>query len=178
MPRPNRDAEYVSALREYWRIHKTLPPFGRVGSLFGMSSRGSLWTAVQRLISAGYLVRLEGRSLAPGPLLLEPGLSTTLSSAGSSNGFLTQQQLTSLIQGTGDRCVGYEVNSDEFCDYGLPKGTVAVVDPLLTARANDVIATMSGENLAFRRVPKNGRLRADQIVLGVVVLAINFVRPL
>ncbi|ANB76319.1 hypothetical protein AYM40_29165 [Paraburkholderia phytofirmans OLGA172] len=165
-------------MREYWRTHKTLPPFGLVGSLFGMSSTASVWTAVRRLVSAGYLVRLEGHSLAPGPLLLEAELPSTLSSAvTSSNRFLTQTQLTSLVRGVGDRCIGYAIDSDEFGDYGLPNGTVAVVDPLLTSKANDVIATMSGESLGFRRVPRNGRLRADVVVLGVVVLTINFLRP-
>jgi hypothetical protein len=69
------------------------------------------------------------------------------------------------------------ISGQDFCAYGLPEGAIAVVDPLVKWKGGDVIATTSSGHLDFRRVPRNGRLRADQTVLGVVIATISVLRP-
>ncbi|MFM0031765.1 hypothetical protein PQR70_36710 [Paraburkholderia madseniana] len=169
----------MTALREYWHANKTLPSFAGVGELLGMSSTASVWTAVKRLVDGGFLVRLEGHVLAPGPHFFESDVSKeSTSEAGPRHSFLTQPELIRLIGGKGNERVGYQVDTDEFSSRGITRGAVAVIDPFIAAKPNDVIAVMAVASNDFRlRVyPRNRRIRSGWIVIGVVVLALNIIR--
>ena len=177
MPRTNKDAQYVTALRDYWRENKTLPSFAFVGELLGMSSTASIWTAVRRLSSKGYLVKLEGHVLAPGPRFFESdATSGSLSDSDSASPFLLQQEMTNLVGGEGDERLGYQVNSDDLSIYGIPRGAVAIIDPLIAARPGDVIAMIAGDHVRFQLYPRNRRTRSGWMMVGVVVLTLNRVR--
>jgi hypothetical protein len=177
MPRTNKDAQYVTALRDYWRVNKTLPSFAFVGELLGMSSTASIWTAVRRLVKGGYLVKLEGHVLAPGPRFFESDATSESSSeSGSGCPFLTQQELANLVRGESDERVGYRVDTDDLISHGIPRGAVAVIDPLVAARPGDVIAMIASNRVRLQVYPRNRRTRAGWTIVGVVVLTLNRVR--
>lgn len=57
MATPNKDAEYLVRLRDYYADNRRIPSFKRIAELMGFSSRMSSDRLLQRLASAGYIVR-------------------------------------------------------------------------------------------------------------------------
>jgi len=150
MGRPNRDVEYLRALRRYHSVHGALPSYAQMSSLLKFKAKYASQRLVHRLEEAGFVERAPGGRLAPGPRfhelpLVDEHVPAGLPEPSQPAGGVSFQSLDRLLIDKPDQTVLVRVRGDSMIDAGVLDGDTAVVVRDSAARSGDfVIARIDG----------------------------------
>lgn len=163
MPTPNKDAEHLDALRDYYARNRHIPTFHRVAEILGFASRTASSKLLDRLAAAGFLERSsDNDAWIPTQRFFERPLAEIAVRAGSPDmvegsagqPFLVDQYLVSKPATT----VMVPVKGDSMSDAGIFDGDVVVVERNRPANPGDfVVARVDGEFTLKELAQERGR---------------------
>lgn len=155
------DDTYKKRIRDFHRTHRRLPSYAEMLSLFGFSSRASVWKLIARLVHGGFLLKDKGGKLAPGNMqedlrvlgLVEAGFP---SPAEEDHGDMLS--LDEYLIPNRDASYMLRVKGDSMQDAGIMEGDMVIVERTHSAKAGDiVVAEVDGAwTMKYLRM-KNGR---------------------
>jgi repressor LexA len=191
MPTPNRDAEHLDRLRDYYADAKRIPSERRIGGLLGFSGVAAHKLMV-RLAAQGFLERTpDDDGWIPAKRFFERSLSDTSVPAGApmhtdevagepfyvDDYLIRRPSQTTLVT----------VRGESMIDAGIHDGDIAVVDRGLAAKSGDhVVAIVDNEftlkelasergqfilkphNKAFPVIRPKGSLEIYGVVVGII----------
>lgn len=151
MPPPNKDAEYLDQLRDYFADSRRIPSLQRIAELLGFASKTASRRLMERLESAGFIERTpDDDAWIPSNRFFERTLADTAVRAGAPDRiegtqgelFLVDQYLVRKPSLT----IMVPVKGDSMIDAGIHEGDIAVVERTYAARSGDfVVAIVDNE---------------------------------
>lgn len=188
MGRPNKDAEYLGCLRDYFAQHRALPSYAELSKVLGFRAKNAAFKLAGRLMSANYLESGPGGRLVPGPRFFELPCIDARVPAGPGDpaefsGGVELKEIDRLLVDVPSRTFLVPIRGDSMCDAGVLDGDTAVVERTPMANPGDfVIALVDGQytmkELRYERnrpvlVPHNDcyepiRPESDLSIIGVV----------
>jgi repressor LexA len=144
MARPNKDHEYLDALRRYHAAHGVLPSYGQMSTLLRFKAKHAAQRLVGRLEGNGYLARSPGGRVVPGARFHElPVLEERIPAGAPDPGALSlTERYTSLDQLLIDKreqTVLVQVRGDSMIDAGVLDGDTAIVVTDRVPRTGDFV---------------------------------------
>lgn len=150
MPRPNRDALHLAALRRYHAEHGTLPSYAQMSALLHFKAKNASFKLAQRLCKTGHLQQAPGGRLSPGEHffelpLIDESVPAGVADPGEISGGADRQAIDRLLVDHPDQTVLVRVKGDSMMDAGVLDGDTAVVVKGVAARDGDyVVARIDG----------------------------------
>ena len=189
---PQRDADYLGRLRDYYAETLRIPSFHRIAELMGFASRTAAKRLLDRLEAAGFVTRTpDDDAWMPTSRFFERPLADFPVRAGApdmiegTHGqlFLVDQYLVRQPS----RTIMVPVNGDSMIDAGIHDGDIVVVERVKVAKGGDfVVAIVDNEftlkelgtekgqfilkprNPAFPVIRPKGQLEIFGVVTGLV----------
>lgn len=123
-PATPNDQRHLAVLRKHWKAHRSLSNLAKLGNLLGLSSTGSVFEFVDRLATAGYLARKDGRVASSKrfyayPMLVVPQVSPRRPKREEQIAFTSMDNLLVREPNDTPRC---RVRDDSMRDAGLLDG--------------------------------------------------------
>ncbi|HEX8988417.1 MAG TPA: S24 family peptidase [Rhodocyclaceae bacterium] len=150
MPTPNRDAEHLAKLRDYYADARRIPSQQRIAELIGFS-KAAARKLLERLEAHGFLDRTpDDDAWVPARRFFERPLADASVPAGmpacaesvSADPFYLDEYLVR----TPSRTVLIPVRGESMIDAGISDGDIAVVDRSVPAKVGDfVVAIVDNE---------------------------------
>ncbi len=145
----SKDAEYLTALQDYYADHGVFPPYSGIGQLLGLRSKSSVAAFVARMRTAGFLEANPDRRLKPGTRFFERVTRGTVRAGlpqGAEDAYLDPLSLDRYLVDTPSRTLLVEVKGDSMTGAGILPGDLAVVEREASVRSGDlVVARVDGE---------------------------------
>lgn len=143
------DLTHLSALRAHWKRHKAFPSMAKLTEVLGMASTGGVFKALNRLVDAGYLERVDGR-MAPTPkFFARPVMGTAragLPQPQSQEDGFEVLSIDDYLVDHPERTSLCRVRGDSMKDAGLLEGDIVVVESNTLPRpGNVVVAVVDGQ---------------------------------
>lgn len=158
---PERDADYLDRLRDYYAENRRIPSFQRIAELMGFASKAAASKLMDRLAGAGFFERTpDDDAWIPGERFFERPLADTAVRAGAPDMIEGGQGQLFLVDRylvrQPSRTVMVPVKGDSMIDAGIHDGDIVVVVRTKAANAGDfVIAIVDDEftlkELAFEK---------------------------
>lgn len=192
MPPPNRDAEYLERLRDYYAQAQRIPTLQRIAELMGFS-RPAARKLLGRLCAEGYLTRTpDDDAWIPAARFFERPLVEATVHAGhptATDGVMAADPFTvdGYVVRHPSQTVMVPVRGDSMVDAGIHDGDIAVVERRSDARNGDFVvaivddaftlkelATERGEavlkphNKAYPVIRPRGALEIYGVMVGLV----------
>jgi repressor LexA len=151
MGRPNRDFEHLGRLRDFYSVHRALPPYAELSKLLGFRAKNAAHKLASRLVESGFLVVGPGRRLVPGARFFERPAMTEFVPAGTGeagelSGGFDLYEIDRMLVDDPSRTVLIKVRGDSMRDAGVLDGDTAVVERSKTAAAGEfVVALVDGQ---------------------------------
>ncbi|MDO8294047.1 MAG: LexA family transcriptional regulator [Gallionella sp.] len=189
---PQRDADYLGRLRDYYAETLRIPSFHRIAELMGFASRTAAKRLLDRLEAAGFVTRTpDDDAWMPTSRFFERPLADFPVRAGApdmiegTHGqlFLVDQYLVRQPS----RTIMVPVKGDSMIDAGIHDGDIVVVERVKVAKGGDfVVAIVDNEftlkelgtekgqfilkphNPAFPVIRPKGQLEIFGVVTGLV----------
>ena len=189
---PQRDADYLGRLRDYYAETLRIPSFHRIAELMGFASRTAAKRLLDRLEAAGFVTRTpDDDAWMPTSRFFERPLA----------GFPVRAGAPDMIEGTHgqlflvdqylvrqpSRTIMVPVKGDSMIDAGIHDGDIVVVERVKVAKGGDfVVAIVDNEftlkelgtekgqfilkphNPAFPVIRPKGQLEIFGVVTGLV----------
>ena len=154
---PQRDAEYLGHLRDYYQDARRIPSFARIAELMGFASKTAAKKLLQRLEGAGFVERTpDDDAWMPTGRFFERPLADTAVRAGTPDMIEgTQGQLFLVDQylvRTPSRTVMVPVRGDSMIDAGIHDGDIAVVERTKAARAGDFVIAIVDDEFTLKEL--------------------------
>jgi repressor LexA len=150
MPTPNRDAEHLAKLRDYYADARRIPSQQRIAELVGFS-KAAARKLLERLEAQGFLDRTpDDDAWVPAKRFFERALAGVSVPAGmpvlandvAGEPFFVDEYLIR----TPSRTAMIPIRGESMIDAGINDGDIAVVDRSLAAKAGDfVVAIVDNE---------------------------------
>jgi repressor LexA len=154
----NRDAEYLEKLRDYYAIHRVLPPFTGIAKLVGLRSTATIALMVGRLKAAGYLSSSPERRLQPGRRFFER-INVDHVPAGSpqtaNDGLSSVCYLDQLLVRIPSRTVVLTVDGDSMEEAGMHSGDLVVVQKGAPTKPGDVVVAIVDRECTVKFLAKD-----------------------
>lgn len=158
---PERDADYLDRLRDYYAENRRIPSFQRIAELMGFASKAAASKLMDRLAGAGFFERTpDDDAWIPGERFFERPLADTAVRAGAPDMIEGGQGQLFLVDRylvrQPSRTVMVPVKGNSMIDAGIHDGDIVVVVRTKAANAGDfVIAIVDDEftlkELAFEK---------------------------
>ncbi|MEW6514281.1 MAG: S24 family peptidase [Pseudomonadota bacterium] len=189
---PERDADYLGRLRDYYAENRRIPSFQRIAELMGFASKAAASKLMDRLSNAGFFERApDDDAWIPGERFFERPLADTAVRAGAPDMIESSQGQLFLVDRylvrQPSRTVMVPVKGDSMIDAGIHDGDIVVVVRTRAANAGDfVVAIVDNEftlkelamekgkfvlkphNLAYPIIRPQGELEIFGVVTGLV----------
>ena len=155
----NRDNEHLDLLRDYYATHKTLPSYGGIAELLGMSSRASVQKLVGRLREKGYLDTTIPRRLMPTAKFLERQLvgsspagfpspaAERMGDAISIDDYLVERPSKTVL---------VEVKGDSMIGAGIHSGDILIVQRESRPRVDCIIVAIVDGEFTIKHLRRDG----------------------
>lgn len=188
MARPNNDATYLNALRDYYAENRVLPSYAKIARLLGFRSKGAAMKLAKRLVDCGFLKRTSENRIAPTNEFLARTVAQEKVAAGQpAPAADTGGDVVSIDQVLIRKpscTVLISVKGDSMKDAGILDGDIAVVERDLAVRKGDFVVAMIDSEFTLKELsyergkpvlrPHNRayptiRPTADLEIVGVVV---------
>ena len=156
------DGQYLAKLRDYYARHQVLPSYARIGSLIGLSSKGSVAEMVLRLKGKGFLESSPDRRLKPGPRFFDRPVAESVRAGAPApaadsapEGLSIDAQLVS----NPSRTVLVKVKGDSMIDAGIHDGDTVVVEKRFSANVGDIVVAIIDNEFTLKRYDReHGRV--------------------
>lgn len=151
MGRPNKDAEHLGCLRDYFAQQRALPSYAELSKVLGFRAKNAAFKLAGRLMSAGYLGSGPGGRLVPGPRFFELPCIDARVPAGRGepaefSGGVELKEIDRLLVDVPSRTFLVPIRGDSMCEAGVLDGDTAVVEQTPMANSGDfVIALVDGQ---------------------------------
>jgi repressor LexA len=162
MPTPNRDAEHLAKLRDYYADARRIPSQQRIAELIGFS-KAAARKLLERLEAQGFLDRTpDDDAWVPAKRFFERPLADAAVPAGmpviandvSGEPFFVDEYLVR----TPSRTAMIPIRGESMIDAGINDGDIAVVDRGLGASTGDfVVAIVDNEFTLKELASENGK---------------------
>jgi len=157
MPRINRDAKYLDALRDYYAKHGVLPSYAGISCLLGFKAKQGALKLARRLVAAGYLKQAPNGKLAPEQSFFLRSMATQSVPAGSGDPAAYAYSgsdflLDLLLVSEPSKTVLVGVRGDSMQEAGVLDGDVAVIEKAETATGGDFIAALVDGELTLKEL--------------------------
>jgi repressor LexA len=188
------DEKYLSALRSYWKVHNTFPSMEFLCGVLGLRSKSGVFSVVGRLVSAGYLLRVDTRIAPTKKFFARPLLGHVRAGLPQP---VTQEEpelitLDDYLIDDPDRTSFHRVKGDSMKDAGIFEGDLLAVEHNCPTKPGDVVVAYADGDLTVKtlRLDEQGKFYLEAAnasfqpirpktsleVLGVVVSVVRRVR--
>lgn len=160
---PDRDADYLDRLRDYYAANRHIPSFQRIAELMGFASKAAASKLMDRLAAAGFIERApDDASWIPAERFFERPLAESAVRAGSPDMIEGGQGQLFLVDRylvrQPSRTVMVPVKGDSMRDAGIYDGDIVVVERTKVAKAGDfVVAIVDNEFTLKELAQEQGR---------------------
>lgn len=157
MPVPNRDADHLDRLRDYYAENRRIPSFQRICDLLGFASKAAVSRLMERLAEAGFVERTtDDDAWIPTQRFFERHLLETAVRAGAPDMIeATQGELFLVDQylvRQPSRTVMVPVKGDSMIDAGIHDGDLVVVERARAAKAGDFVIAIVDEEFTLKEL--------------------------
>ncbi|NWG29997.1 MAG: LexA family transcriptional regulator [Rhodocyclaceae bacterium] len=148
---PDRDADYLGRLRDYYAANRHIPSFQRIAELMGFASKAAASKLMDRLAAAGFFERApDDACWIPAERFFERPLAEVAVRAGAPDAIEGSQGQLFLVDRylvrQPSRTVMVPVKGDSMRDAGIYDGDIVVVERTKGAKAGDfVVAIVDNE---------------------------------
>lgn len=148
---PERDADYLGRLRDYYAENRRIPSFQRIATLMGFASKAAASKLMDRLAAVGFFERSpDDDAWVPGERFFERPLADLAVRAGAPDMIEASQGQLFLVDRylvrQPSRTVMVPVKGDSMIDAGIHDGDIVVVVRTKAANAGDfVVAIVDNE---------------------------------
>ena len=157
MPTPNKDAEHLDRLRDYYAENRRIPSFQRLAELLGFASKAASSKLLERLAAAGFVERTpDDDAWIPARRFFERPLASVAVRAGAPD----------LVEGSAgepffvdeylvrspSRTAMVPVKGDSMIDAGIHDGDVVVVERGKAARAGDLVIAIVDDEFTLKEL--------------------------
>jgi SOS regulatory protein LexA len=160
-PETMSEATHLSALRAYWKRHKTFPAMAKLTEVLGMASTGGVFKALGRLVDAGYLERIDGRVAPAKKFFALPMLGTVRAGLPQPAGQEDEHDLVNIedyLVEHPERTSFCRVKGDSMRDAGLHDGDMVVVEANSATKPGDIVVAVVDNEITVKylRLDKGG----------------------
>jgi repressor LexA len=175
---PERDADYLGQLRDYYVENRRIPSFQRLADLLGFASKAAASKLMDRLAKAGFVERTpDDDAWMPTTRFFERHLADIAVRAGAPDMIEgTQGQLFLVDQylvRQPSRTVMVPVKGDSMIDAGIHDGDIVVVERTKGAKAGDFVVAIVDDEFTLKELG----LEKDKFVLKPHNPAYPVIRP-
>ncbi|MBM5575637.1 MULTISPECIES: LexA family transcriptional regulator [Deefgea] len=159
MANPNRDAEYLGKLQDYYADYRNIPSYSAIGELLGMASKSAVSALVKRLTLAGFIEVTPDKRLAPTkrffereladfnlPAGLPAAANDAMSEAISLDEFLMPRPASSIL---------VKIKGDSMMEAGIFDGDIAVVEKRHAALVGDIVVAIVDNEYTLKELGKD-----------------------
>ncbi len=177
MAYPDRDAEYLNKLRDYYAEARRIPSHQRVAELIGFSKTAAQ-KLLERLSSAGFIIRTpDNDAWMPTKTFFQRSLATSAVRAGSPEMIEPMQGELFLIDDylvkKPSATIMIPVKGDSMTDAGINDGDLAVVERDKTAHPGDFVVAVVDDEFTLKELAKE----KNSFVLKPHNKAFSIIRP-
>lgn len=194
---PDRDADYLDRLRDYYAANRHIPSFQRIAELMGFASKAAASKLMDRLAAAGFIERApDDASWVPAERFFERRLAESAVRAGAPDMIEGGQGQLFLVDRylvrQPSRTVMVPVKGDSMRDAGIYDGDIVVVERSKGAKAGDFVVAIVDNEFTLKELaleqgcfvlkPHNPaypviRPRGELEIFGVVTGLVRRYRP-
>jgi repressor LexA len=154
---PERDADYLGQLRDYYAENRRIPSFQRLADLLGFASKAAASKLMDRFAKAGFVERTpDDDAWIPTTRFFERYLADIAVRAGAPDMIEgTQGQLFLVDQylvRQPSRTVMVPVKGDSMIDAGIHDGDIVVVERTKGAKAGDFVVAIVDDEFTLKEL--------------------------
>lgn len=154
---PERDADYLDRLRDYYAENRRIPSFQRIAELMGFASKAAASKLMDRLAGAGFFERTpDDDAWIPGERFFERPLADTAVRAGAPDMIEGGQGQLFLVDRylvrQPSRTVMVPVKGDSMIDAGIHDGDIVVVVRTKAANAGDFVIAIVDDEFTLKEL--------------------------
>lgn len=154
---PERDADYLDRLRDYYAENRRIPSFQRIAGLMGFASKAAASKLMDRLAGAGFFERTpDDDAWIPGERFFERPLADTAVRAGAPDMIEGSQGQLFLVDRylvrQPSRTVMVPVKGDSMIDAGIHDGDIVVVVRTKAANAGDFVIAIVDDEFTLKEL--------------------------
>ena len=157
MSAPNKDAEHLDRLRDYYAENRRIPSFQRLAELMGFASKAASSKLLERLETAGFVERTpDDDAWMPSQRFFERPLAEVavrarapdLVEGSGGEPFLVDQYLVRQPS----RTVMVPVKGDSMADAGIHEGDIAVIERGRAAAKGDFVIAIVDDEFTLKEL--------------------------
>ena len=154
---PERDADYLGRLRDYYAENRRIPSFQRIAELMGFASKAAASKLMDRLAGAGFFERApDDEAWIPGERFFERPLAEMAVRAGAPDIIEGSQGQLFLVDRylvrQPSRTVMVPVKGDSMIDAGIHDGDIVVVVRTKAANAGDFVIAIVDDEFTLKEL--------------------------
>jgi repressor LexA len=154
---PERDADYLGRLRDYYAENRRIPSFQRIAELMGFASKAAASKLMDRLAHAGFFERApDDEAWVPGERFFERPLADIAVRAGAPDMVEGSQGQLFLVDRylvrQPSRTVMVPVKGDSMIDAGIHDGDIVVVVRTRAANAGDLVVAIVDNEFTLKEL--------------------------
>lgn len=154
---PERDADYLGRLRDYYAENRRIPSFQRIAELMGFASKAAASKLMDRLAGSGFFERSpDDEAWIPGERFFERPLAETAVRAGAPDMIEGSQGQLFLVDRylvrQPSRTVMVPVKGDSMIDAGIHDGDIVVVVRTKAANAGDFVIAIVDDEFTLKEL--------------------------
>ena len=154
---PERDADYLGRLRDYYAENRRIPSFQRIAELMGFASKAAASKLMDRLAGAGFFERApDDEAWIPGERFFERPLAEMAVRAGAPDMIEGSQGQLFLVDRylvrQPSRTVMVPVKGDSMIDAGIHDGDIVVVVRTKAANAGDFVIAIVDDEFTLKEL--------------------------
>ncbi|WP_027467434.1 LexA family protein [Deefgea rivuli] len=159
MANPNRDAEYLGKLQDYYADYRNIPSYSAIGELLGMASKSAVSALVKRLTLAGFIEVTPDKRLAPTKRFFERELADFNLPAGlpaAANDAMSEAiSLDEFLMPHPSSSVLVKIKGDSMMDAGIFDGDIAVVEKRHAALVGNIVVAVVDNEYTLKELGKD-----------------------
>jgi repressor LexA len=154
---PDRDADYLGRLRDYYAENRRVPSFQRIAELMGFASKAAASKLMDRLAGAGFFERTpDDEAWMPAERFFERPLADVAVRAGAPDMIEGSQGQLFLVDRylvrQPSRTVMVPVKGDSMVDAGIHDGDIVVVERTKGAKAGDFVVAIVDDEFTLKEL--------------------------
>ena len=154
---PDRDADYLGRLRDYYAENRRVPSFQRIAELMGFASKAAASKLMDRLAGAGFFERTpDDEAWIPAERFFERPLADVAVRAGAPDMIEGSQGQLFLVDRylvrQPSRTVMVPVKGDSMIDAGIHDGDIVVVERTKGAKAGDFVVAIVDDEFTLKEL--------------------------
>lgn len=154
---PDRDADYLGRLRDYYAENRRVPSFQRIAELMGFASKAAASKLMDRLAGAGFFERTpDDEAWIPAERFFERPLADVAVRAGAPDMIEGSQGQLFLVDRylvrQPSRTVMVPVKGDSMVDAGIHDGDIVVVERTKGAKAGDFVVAIVDDEFTLKEL--------------------------